>query len=260
MPAVQENADDKVNGFYLGTDGALTATVDHLPGNPLTYYWYLIQSGNAEAAKHAKYNVAYYYTEAQSIADMNPSNTFQIVPDDFAREFSARLYISNVKNYLAVEKVNEEGDPVNGAKFALYDAKDVTTDGRFDPEKAKTATPYDQAKTATLDRNEGDKISGDGLITFPSRTMHTEKGGKSLLECGTYYLVETSAPEGYEINPTAVKVEVGPSGIYARRGHAGGRDLHPPVCGKRAQEHGPVCRRRPGGRLSPRYQGAAADL
>src|SRR5699024_567129 len=76
--------------------------------------------------------------------------------------------------------------------------------------KAKVS-PYDRGKTGKLSGN----VSGEGLLLFPTED-------KKLLEKGTYYLVETaSGNESYKINPTAVKVIVDETGVYADAGKEG---------------------------------------
>lgn len=66
---------------------------------------------------------------------------------------------------------------------------------------------YDSGTTGKLSGN----VSGKGLLLFPTEDK--------VLEQGTYYLVETdSGNENYKINPTAVKVIVDETGVYADAG------------------------------------------
>ena len=192
------------NTFAFGTGGAFQVTVEDLPGDVTSYYWYQAQkagSGQLQESQVA-YTVNYYYYENGKI--------HRLSTDDFTRRFSTHIYMSNIKDYLLVEKVDENDNPMNGAEFALYEAGDLTgylnADGTVDLDGLNEATnvsPYDRGKTGN---------SGDGLLLFP-----TENNG--LLEKGTYYLVETdSGNKNYKINPTAVKVIVDETGVYADAG------------------------------------------
>ena len=75
---------------------------------------------------------------------------------------------------------------MNDAKFALYRADDVTvnTDGTVSLDSL-SGNPYDSGATGTLSRINGDKVTGEGLLVFPTE-------GKTL-ENGTYYLIETAS-------------------------------------------------------------------
>ena len=77
----------------------------------------------------------------------------------------------------------------------------------MDLEALKDVTPHDSGTTGELSGN----VSGEGLLLFPTE-------GK-VLEQGTYYLVETdSGNKEYKVNPTAVKVIVDETGVYADAG------------------------------------------
>ena len=84
-------------------------------------------------ADNAQYTVGFYRTSAASLADATPENTVRlndgasINGQNFDREFAVRLYVPDIKNYLFVQKIAEDGyTPLSGAEFALYKASDVT--------------------------------------------------------------------------------------------------------------------------------------
>lgn len=118
------------------------------------------------------------------------------------------LYITNIKNRLLVQKVDQAGKPLAGAAFALYKAGDANVENGAVTIKAG-AKAYDTLRTEGAGGSLG--LEGGGL--FPTQ-------GK-VLEKGEYYLVETSAPDGYKPNPAAVHIIVDDTGVYADAGKSG---------------------------------------
>lgn len=109
-------------------------------------------------------------------------------------------------------KIDQNGVAKNGAEFALFNSED---DARND--RNRLAAGY----TATVD-------GADGMLIFEPRQSHTEtndgyadmawpnvtfEGGAA-----TYYLKETRAPAGCDINDTVIPVKVGVYSIYADAG------------------------------------------
>ena len=191
--------------FELASSGAYQVEVSNLPGDIRTYYYVLEQNNKNDA----KYTIAYYYTDASSLSGATEDNTWRISSDqgELDRVFSVNLYVSNIKNRLLVQKVDDEGTPINGAVFSLYRKEDVTVhqDGSFTIEDGATA--YDTVGTANL---ASPKIDGGGI--FPT-------AGK-VLENGEYYLVETDAPYGYKKSEKATHIVVNNTGVYADAGVA----------------------------------------
>ena len=191
--------------FQLASSGAYQVEVSNLPGDVRDYYHF---TKNADTAK---YTIAYYYTEADSLAGANAQNTYRIASEStkypLDRVFSMDLYVSNVKNYLMVQKVDEEESPVTGARFALYKAENVTVRGDT-VTVPEDANPYDSLTTENVTGIL--KLNGGGV--FPT--------GDGVLENGEYYLIETSAPTGYKLNDTAIHVIVDNTGVYADAGEA----------------------------------------
>lgn len=118
--------------FTLDSSGAYKVTIDNLPGDILTYYYVLATSGEL-TADNAEYTVAFYRTTATNLLAANADNTVRLNADtagedgNFEREFSVRLFVPDIKNYLIVQKVGESGlKTLTGAEFALYRASDVT--------------------------------------------------------------------------------------------------------------------------------------
>ena len=76
----------------------------------------------------AEYTVAVYHTTASSLAEATTDNTSMVQYQMTNRQFSTVIHLTNVQNRLFVQKVDDLGEPVNGATFELYKAEDVTGD------------------------------------------------------------------------------------------------------------------------------------
>lgn len=192
--------------FQLTSDGSYQVTIENLPGDIETYYYIC----NDETT--AKYTVAYYYTKAENLDEATEENTRRIHSQSethpLKRSFSMDLYITNIKNRLLVQKVDQAGKPLVGAEFTLYKDEDVTVEnGKATVQEGKQ--PYDSLQTEGAGGSLG--LEGGGL--FPTQ-------GK-VLEKGEYYLVETGAPAGYKPNPAAVHIIVDDTGVYADAGQRG---------------------------------------
>lgn len=195
--------------FQLASSGAYQVEISNLPGDIKTYYHFTGDKANA------KYTIAYYYTTAKTIASATNDNTWRISANsndeyDLNRVFSVNLYVSNIKNYLFVQKVDDTGahNPVPGAKFSLYKASDVTVKSNGTVSINDGAESYDSVTTSNIDYG---KLPLNGGGSFPSQS-------KGILENGEYYLIETSAPTGYKLNDNAIHVIIDNTGVYADAG------------------------------------------
>ena len=192
--------------FQLTSNGSYQVTIENLPGDIETYYYIC----NDETT--AKYTVAYYYTKAENLDEATGENTRRIHSQSethpLKRSFSMDLYITNIKNRLLVQKVDQAGKPLAGAEFALYKDEDVTVENGAVTIKAD-AKAYDTLQTEGAGGSLG--LEGGGL--FPTQDK--------VLEKGEYYLVETGAPTGYKPNPAAVHIIVDDTGVYADAGQPG---------------------------------------
>ena len=206
-----EAAKKDLHAFTLNTSGQYQVEIQNLPGDISKYYYLL--SGNDR--KNAEYTVAIYHTKASSIGDATPENTVHVYSDDipdctnFKRQFAMRLLVTNIQNRLFVQKTDTEGKPVDGAKFALYTADQVTTDANGKVVLKGEQTPYDTLTTGLVDY----PVLLEGAGIFPN----TSNGNRPLVK-GTYFLKEVSAPEGFLLNDTLTKVIVDDYGVHADAG------------------------------------------
>ena len=131
---------------------------------------------------------------------------------EFIRNFRTVLYIPNEQRQLRVTKIDQNGIARNGAEFALYESED---DAKQDVHRSAVGT------TATVDGSDGVLIfeplqnnnvtdSGYANMIWPNVTYETG--------AATYYLKETNAPEGCDLNPTIIPIKVGVYSIYADAG------------------------------------------
>lgn len=194
--------------FQLASSGAYQVEISNLPGDIKTYYHF---TGNET---DAKYTIAYYYTTAKTIASATNDNTWRISANsndeyDLNRVFSVNLYVSNIKNYLFVQKVDDTDahNPVPDAVFSLYRASNVTVNDDGTVTINDGAQPYD---TVTTSNTKYGNLQLDGGAIFPTENK--------VLENGEYYLIETFAPTGYKLNDNAVHVIIDNTGVYADAG------------------------------------------
>lgn len=196
--------------FQLASSGAYQVEISNLPGDIKTYYHF-----TGDETK-AKYTIAYYYTTASTLSKATRDNTWRISADEhgtdyeIGRVFSVNLYVSNIKNYLFVQKVDDTDthNPVPDAVFSLYKASDVTVKDDGTVTLKPNAQPYD---TVTTSNTKYGNLQLDGGAIFPTENK--------VLENGEYYLIETFAPTGYKLNDTAVHVIIDNTGVYADAGN-----------------------------------------
>lgn len=213
MTGAIEAAKKDLHAFTLNTSGQYQVEIQNLPGDISKYYYLL----SGDARKDAEYTVAIYHTTASSIGDATPENTVHVYSDDiadgtnFKRQFATRLLVTNIQNRLFVQKTDTEGNPVDGAKFGLYTADQVTTDANGKVVLKGEQTPYDTLTTGSV----GNPVPLEGAGIFPN----TSAGNMPLVN-GTYFLKEVSAPKGFLLNDTLTKVIVDDYGVHADAGTA----------------------------------------
>lgn len=196
-----ESADTSV--FAVNTKGDYEVTVRSLPGDIEKYAAMMTNKSEAE------YTVAVYHTTASSLAGATTENTSMVQHQSINRQFSTVIHLTNVQNRLFVQKVDDLGEPVNGATFQLYKADDVTGNSPSTYAIRPGATPYDTVQANGMTYPYEIK----GAACFP---LNSAKHAPLIK--GTYYLRESMSPDGYEINSTITKVIVDNSGVYVDAG------------------------------------------
>lgn len=199
-----KSADTSV--FDVDTKGDYVVTVRSLPGDIEKYAAMMTDKSKAE------YTVAVYHTTASSLAGATIDNTSMVQYQTINRQFSTVIHLTNVQNRLFVQKVDDLGEPVNGATFELYKAEDVTGDSPSTYAIKTGATPYSTVQANGMTYPYDIK----GAACFPLDSTYHEP-----LIKGTYYLRESVSPDGHEINNTITKVIVDDSGVYVDAGKEG---------------------------------------
>lgn len=215
--AAEAAARGDVELFSLNANGLYEAEVENMPGDIKTYSW--VMRNNPGLPGTPQYAVAFFYTSADRLGEATAANSVQVrseTASDMERQFATRLYVTNIENRMIVQKTDEAGQPVAGAEFSLFRAADMEAgaDGSLHP--VAGATPVATGATGELTL-----VSGTGGSYTLSGATAYSRGLRCPLEEGSYYLVETAAPEGFAVNPAAVAVVIDSTGVYADAGTAG---------------------------------------
>lgn len=202
--------------FGLDSEGKYSTSISSIPGDIFTYYFMCSDSEKADAL----YAIGAYYTTADSVENITADNTVRLDTSEvgsngqqFLRSFGVQIAITDVRNAPIVQKVDDAGNPVEGAEFSLYAADQVSEDGATLLEGATALQTCMTANTSYPYEMKGSCMFG----MKGSESDGVEDSDVDLDE-GTYYVKETSAPEGYEINDTLVKLLITDDGIYADAG------------------------------------------
>lgn len=189
--------------FTKNEDGKYVADLKELPGDPEQYYFMV--SEEAQQAGNFDYTVAFYaYDGKDNIKRLDTSTQY------FQRQSAANLHVTDIRNMLHVQKVDDVGTPVNGVTFNLYRSSQmIETGGKLAPRAGED--PAFTGKTQDNRNNNDATIKMDGMLSLGP------------LSPGTYYLVEDAdkAPEGYIPNEAVVRVIVDDEGVHADAGVEG---------------------------------------
>ena len=206
---------------FLGKDseGKYSTYIPSLPGDLFTYYFMRSEADQADSL----YAMGLYYTMADTAAGITAENTIRLDMDDsgahsdqFMRSFGVQIAVTDVRNAPIVQKVDDAGNPIEGATFGLYAANQVRADGKS---LLEGATPLQTC--VTRDTDYPYHMDGSCMFAMKGSAAEGVEGSGVDLGNGTYYIKEIQAPGGYEINDTLAKVLITDAGIYA---DAGGKD------------------------------------
>ncbi len=227
----QEKYGKKSVVFTLSSNSTMQLTMENLPGHITTYYRMLGQGKKGDT----RYTVAYYWTDQASLDAATPENTHRVYTfaeatadgvsySAFERVFGANIQVPNLINKVFVQKMDESGNRINGASFAIYEVKQEP-DGTI-LAAAQNAQYVNFPKEAVPDAETGAIAVGDTII----RPLHivTTKDYEDGLHTGTaefknlgdgqYIIKEIHAPPGYRLNKADVMVLITEDTVYANAG------------------------------------------
>ncbi len=129
--------------FRITEGGTIQMHMTNLPGSIGTYDDMLPE----EDKGHAAYTVAYFWTSASGLAGADANNTVRILGEPatlsdgteyagFTYTYGAEIEVPNLTNELFVQKHDAAGQPVNGARFALYRVREEQENDRSKKEGA----------------------------------------------------------------------------------------------------------------------------
>lgn len=184
---------DKMDASLSKTDVAITsvaAVADNGTETPLTYDKIDNADGFSISIKAAELNKDSFYSKKQVVVNFTTKLTADAVT------------ATKIENHdsLTYKFANQDAVTVDGQAVSVltYDVSVLKVDATKDTKKlggAKFAIYSDEACTTNL--AEATTDSETGIATFPYK-----------FATGTYYIKETSAPQGYNLNSTVFAVTV----------------------------------------------------
>lgn len=124
--------------FSMSANGNMQCEMKNLPGDIREYYHMLLDQsqklGDASLINNTKYTVAFYWTSENSLDKATPENTCRVQSskaqfrvegeeisyDGFNYSYGSNIHVPNINSIMLAQKLDEDGNPVNGAIFALY--------------------------------------------------------------------------------------------------------------------------------------------
>lgn len=234
LQAAKESA--KMNGinsvvFHRSAEGSMQLTMEHLPGHITTYYRML----SVDEKSKARYTVAYYWTDRDSLEQAAPENTYRVftfkedVTDSisysgFERTFGADIQVPNLINKVFVQKMDESNTRINGATFAIYQVQQVGDTIQYLSPDGKS---YAALPENAVIKDNGVITAGGNVIVRPLKTavtrdyedgIHVGTAEFTNLSDGQYIIKEVNPPPGYKLNTADVMVLVTEDTIYANAG------------------------------------------
>lgn len=195
--------------FLPGSAGDYEVTIENLPDD-ITKYYYMLETNGGDVST-AEYTVRYYWTDADSIADMTASSRIEQIEtagntatgyDGIGRVFSVTLNIPNIKNELSLIKADADtGEPLADAEFTMY--TDANRNGAVDADETVRFTGT-TGTDGTLDITSADGADGSRVLAE-----------------GFYVLVETQTPSDYIEQETPIQIVVDDDGVHVNAGSTG---------------------------------------
>ena len=160
----------------------------------------IVNSYNERVTGDATGNAEGSYEKTLQWIKIIAKHMYAVGLDSFDRDYTTDFHAPNVLRSFEIEKLGDDGKKLSGAKFTLYSDEECSN------ELASGETD-EHGKIVVSKEEDGSK----GTMKF-----NLELAGDNFT---TYYLKETKAADGYEINDTVIKVNVDDSGVYIDAGN-----------------------------------------
>lgn len=199
LEAIRENG---VYVFDFDSANRYAVDIENIPGDILSYRW--------TNTTDPEYTIAYFYVSGTSLENIHSNDLILIDSNEFTRDFAVKLYAANIENRLIVQKTDEKGVGLEGATFELYKKEDVKNEINDEKLTSDELSNIDSVNTCT---------TANDVVKLNDTTIQGAAAMTGIPE-GAYYLVETKAPEGYQLDATAIEVIVDNQGVHVNAGTA----------------------------------------
>ena len=208
---------------FSKNDEQWSVDLGDLPGDPTDYRFM------AATPQNADYSIGYYLVDMDRTAleKLIASGHDPITKDNahfldstgakgnFRRESYATLHVTDTMNGLAVQKLDDAGNPINGVTFQLFRADQMEMVGEgADAKLAPKADALPYMERTTKDMRNVPSIDLDGTADFERIVKHDAP------VADTYYVVEKEVPKGYTGAVDPIRVIVDADGVHADAGVA----------------------------------------
>ena len=208
---------------FSKNDEQWSVDLGDLPGDPTDYPFMTAMQNDAD------YSIGYYLVDMDRTAleKLIASGHDPITKDNahfldstgakgnFKRESYATLHVTDTINGLAVQKLDDAGNPINGVTFQLFRADQMEMVGEgADAKLVPKANELPYMERTTKNMVGVPSIDLDGTAYFERIVKHDTP------LADTYYVVEKEVPKGYAGAVDPIRVIVDADGVHADAGVA----------------------------------------
>lgn len=209
---------------FSKNDEQWSVDLGNLPGDPTDYPFMTAMQNDAD------YAIGYYLVDMDRTAlekliasgrdPITKGNAHFLdstgAKGNFKRESYATLHVTDTINGLAVQKLDDAGNPINGVTFQLFRADQMEMVGEgADAKLAPKANELPYMERTTKNMIDVPSIALDGTAYFDRIVKHDTP------PADTYYIVEKDVPKGYAGAVDPIRVIVDADGVHADAGVAG---------------------------------------
>ena len=202
---VKQSDDNPLLTLKTGTTG-IADIIGHSFGGFSTNYYILRETRAPAGYRSAPVDIVLEYNpDTVMLSVANKWQTGAYAEEGKESTSLSCICISNEQRELRVKKVNEDGEPLNGARFGIYESREAAE---------RNSEPIAEGRTAGV-------AGEDGVLIFKPQPEGSSGYARMVwpdVVNKTYYLKEISGPSGYTVNPTIVPIVIGTYSVYADAG------------------------------------------